>query len=443
MRGCWLALVCLVGQGLGECFHKPTQEPSKASHNPDGTVVELTSADFESKTQSEAWFLKFYAPWCGHCKNLAPVIDEVALDLQGVVNVGRVDCTSESSLCESYGVRGYPTLKFKNDGQVHDYKNPRNRETITKFCSKVISDPLPMIKTEEEINNIVNELDVAFLWLDDLPKEEGEKERNHIQNLSKHFISSTSFHHVCDDSKIQDYGGRGLVVVREGQDVVRYEGNDFENFEKLVEWGNRYRYPLLPELSSHNGGEILGGNRRVVMLVVTSVDQEKDSQDKNQLKQVAREFSQLSKEEVPNLPIFCWLNGEQWSAYVSRNYLADSLPYLVVVDPSDSYYYDTTVEGKKVKPTAEEVKQFLKDIEDGKIEKKTIGNFFQRVITHIQRFFNPMVQFLAKLFAPLVDYLLIIAVVFGLLLMAFIFYMCTLPDDDEPTQTQPSKPKKE
>lgn len=60
------------------------------------------------------------APWCGHCKRLAPTWDKLAAEYSSVdgVNVVKVDCTQERDLCKSNGVRGYPTLKLIKGGDT-------------------------------------------------------------------------------------------------------------------------------------------------------------------------------------------------------------------------------------------------------------------------------------------------------------------------------------
>jgi protein disulfide-isomerase A6 len=80
-------------------------------------VVELTDDNFNQRvTNSDGvWIVEFYAPWCGHCKSLAPEYKKAAKALSGIVGVGAVDCDVHKSICGTYGVRGFPTLKVNNE----------------------------------------------------------------------------------------------------------------------------------------------------------------------------------------------------------------------------------------------------------------------------------------------------------------------------------------
>ncbi|CAF4690914.1 unnamed protein product, partial [Rotaria magnacalcarata] len=60
---------------------------------------------------SDIWFVEFYAPWCGHCRNLAPEWKRAATALKGIVKIGAVDADSHKSLGQQYGVSGFPTIK--------------------------------------------------------------------------------------------------------------------------------------------------------------------------------------------------------------------------------------------------------------------------------------------------------------------------------------------
>jgi thioredoxin-like negative regulator of GroEL len=66
--------------------------------NEDGTVVTLGDANFSQQVHDHSersWFIKFYAPWCSHCKTLAPVWVELAKTLQGKTNIAEVDCIAD------------------------------------------------------------------------------------------------------------------------------------------------------------------------------------------------------------------------------------------------------------------------------------------------------------------------------------------------------------
>nr|CAD7609739.1 unnamed protein product [Timema genevievae] len=73
-------------------------------------VLELNPSTFNDHVMmdKDVWLVDFFAPWCGHCVEFAPVFH----NLQGVVKAGKVDCDKYVDLCHKAGITGYPTVKL-------------------------------------------------------------------------------------------------------------------------------------------------------------------------------------------------------------------------------------------------------------------------------------------------------------------------------------------
>ena len=85
-----------------------------------GKYLELTTANFESTVNSGVSLVDFWAPWCGPCRMLAPVIDELAGDFEGKANICKVNTDEEQDLATKYGIRSIPTILIMKDGEIVD-----------------------------------------------------------------------------------------------------------------------------------------------------------------------------------------------------------------------------------------------------------------------------------------------------------------------------------
>lgn len=93
-------------------------------------------ATFDSTVSTGTHFVKFYAPWCGHCRALEPTWEALAESIEGEeISVAKVDCTREVSLGSRMYIRGYPTLiLFADGGAAHKYEGARSPEALTEFA---------------------------------------------------------------------------------------------------------------------------------------------------------------------------------------------------------------------------------------------------------------------------------------------------------------------
>ncbi|KAK1418165.1 hypothetical protein QVD17_27304 [Tagetes erecta] len=100
--------------------------------------VELNSHNFDELVvkSKDLWIVEFYAPWCGHCKKLAPEWKKAAKNLQGKVKLGHVNCDDEKSLMSRYKVQGFPTILVfgaDKDSPI-SYEGARTASAIESFA---------------------------------------------------------------------------------------------------------------------------------------------------------------------------------------------------------------------------------------------------------------------------------------------------------------------
>jgi len=206
--------------------------------------VELSMSNFDDSIAGKTALVKFYAPWCGHCKRLAPTWDELADNFanSNTVLIAGVDCTTEENrdLCRRNYIRGYPTLKAftKDSGQFGNvYDGNRDIESLKRWAG--------MFSLTEELGVSMHDLAVASHTQDvnklDIPEDTGDWTPEQVRvwavekKFSDHVMAKLEAHNIDGD----------ILLHIERHDIVEDLGVDDEAE------GNRM-WMMLTQLKAHN-----------------------------------------------------------------------------------------------------------------------------------------------------------------------------------------------
>ncbi|XP_068565889.1 protein disulfide-isomerase A4 [Cebidichthys violaceus] len=133
---------------------------------PEATLV-LTKDNFdEIVNNADIILVEFYAPWCGHCKRLAPEYEKAAQDLSQrspPIPLAKVDGTIETELATRFEVSGYPTIKIFRKGKMFDYNGPREQHGIVDYMAEQAGPPSKQVQAVKQVQELIKEGDDAVI----------------------------------------------------------------------------------------------------------------------------------------------------------------------------------------------------------------------------------------------------------------------------------------
>ena len=160
-------------------------------------AVQLTSETWDEETAGKTIFVKFYAPWCGHCKAMKPDWDKLMTKWNkskkaATSLIAEVDCTEEGNkdLCAANGVQGFPTLKWGDPSALETYEGGRDYDAFKKFAKdnlKPLCSPSNIDLCDDEKKAVINEF--FALSADDLASKIDEGKAK-LQKLEEEFEAS-------------------------------------------------------------------------------------------------------------------------------------------------------------------------------------------------------------------------------------------------------------
>ena len=132
-------------------------------------------------------FVKFFAPWCGHCKKLKPDWDKLTEKYKDSdITVTEVDCTVDKGVCDSEGVKGFPTLKYGEAGSLQDYRGARTFEALDAHAS-TLKPSCDALTLEHCSDDEVSEVEALRLKSQDELREMLDAERKEREEAESEF----------------------------------------------------------------------------------------------------------------------------------------------------------------------------------------------------------------------------------------------------------------
>mgnify|MGYP001012135102 CR=1 FL=1 len=113
---------------------KMKNTPLVADHE---KIVTLTEQNFQQRTKNKVVLVDFWATWCGPCKAIAPVLDELSAEYEGKARIVKIDVDQNPNLAAQYGIRSIPTLfVFKNGEKVDATMGMQPKAQLTALINK-------------------------------------------------------------------------------------------------------------------------------------------------------------------------------------------------------------------------------------------------------------------------------------------------------------------
>ena len=103
-------------------------------------VMQLTTDTFAEKTKTGVALIDFWAPWCGPCRALTPIVEELAKELGDKATVAKVNVDDESALAQQFNVMSIPAIFVMKDGAVVDqFVGVQTKQVLTKAVAKALA----------------------------------------------------------------------------------------------------------------------------------------------------------------------------------------------------------------------------------------------------------------------------------------------------------------
>ncbi|KAI6176636.1 Protein disulfide-isomerase A4 [Aphelenchoides bicaudatus] len=339
---------------------------------PPEEVVALTTETMDKFIADKPIMLvEFYAPWCGHCKNLAPELEKAAQRLKAhKIPIAKIDATVEKSLADQYGVSGYPTIKILRFGRRFDYNGPRDADGIVKYMLEQSKSAAQELRTPSEARKFINEADVTILGFfasTDSPQFEAFADAAEVTRPEFRSVGFTS-----DPASFKEFNAKpnDIMIFLPKIFVSKYDeksktlNKDGITKEDVLNFWRENCVPLVGQRTKENVASKYGKNPLVV--VYYSVDYSFEHREgtnywRNKILPIANKYKNDKYR-------FAISNEEEFAEELQQTGLGDSgLEHNVIAFGFDGKKYPMRPEIYD-EELEENLEAFMKDLNSGKVK---------------------------------------------------------------------------
>jgi len=219
-------------------------------------VLVLNAENFDEVTASKDLVLvEFYAPWCGHCKNLAPHYAKAAAELEPLgISLAKVNADTDENrpLASRFDVKGFPTLKvFRKGAAPTDYEGGRTTDTIVAYMKRQNQPAVSVLNTSADVQALADGKDVVVVAFFDKEDSEEEKKFTAVANALRNTYTFASV--TGQPSIATEHGAEGAysVVLFKPFDEKKnvFTATELETLESSIK---KFATPLVDEIGPTN-----------------------------------------------------------------------------------------------------------------------------------------------------------------------------------------------
>lgn len=345
-----------------------------------GKVIELDESNFESAISSFDYILvDFYAPWCGHCKRLAPELDAAApilAELREPIVIAKVDADKYRRLGDKYEIDGFPTLKLFTHGVPMDYYGPRNADLLVRFLKKFVAPDVAILNSDTAIGSFVEAAGTYFPIYIGFGMNESAISKFAIKYKKKAWFAvakdfSDSIMESYDFDKVP-----ALVSLHPTYDERNIFYGPFDD-QFLEEFIKQNLFPLCLRISAETLKLLRDEERKIVLTIVEDESDERSRQMTKILKAAASANRDL---------LFAYVGLQQYQDFVEPFEISKKtkLPKMVVWDGNEEYFTVIGSESIGEEDQGSEITRFLEGYREGRIvAKKISGPSFMQFINSL------------------------------------------------------------